>query len=299
MKLPAPFEPTASRFLRAVGELVRHTEVTEPDDVKAYTPKWKGGRARAHRRTPAERLAHVHPVASCPDAPAHLRALAPGRTLRARLGNERRQRRNDDASLGRQLDRVLGVLAELGFVDGWSLTDAGDRLARLYHECDLLIADCLGAGVFDDLTPIELAGLASVFTFEARNADVAGLPPALGLNTRITEIEALHARLLGLEKRAHLPLTREIDAGFVGVAYAWANGDALDEVLGDGASFASGAGGLTGGDFVRNIKQLVDLLRQIAIVAPVPATGKAATEAADALFRGVIVASSSVGTRDD
>ena len=300
VKLPAPFEPTASRFLRAVGELVRHTEVTEPDDVKAYTPKWKGGRARAHRRTPAERLAHVHPVASCPDAPAHLRALARAERFERDLATERRQRRNDDASLGRQLDRVLGVLAELGFVDGWSLTDAGDRLARLYHECDLLIADCLGAGVFDDLTPIELAGLASVFTFEARNADVAGLPSgSTALNTRITEIEALHARLLGLEKRAHLPLTREIDAGFVGVAYAWANGDALDEVLGDGASFASGAGGLTGGDFVRNIKQLVDLLRQIAIVAPVPATGKAATEAADALFRGVIVASSSVGTRDD
>jgi ATP-dependent RNA helicase HelY len=290
IKLPAPFDPTAARFLRAAGELVRSAEVVEPDDVKTYTPKWQGGRARARGRTPAERLATMHPVAACPDAAAHLKALARAERLDRSLVAERRQRRSDEASLGRQLDRVLTVLGELGFVDGWALTEAGDRLARLYHECDLLIADCISAGVLDGLTPIELAGLASVFTFEARGVDVGGLPIPPGLHTRITEIESRLARLAGLEKRAHLPLTRDIDEGFVGAASAWASGDPLAEVLADG---------ITGGDFVRNIKQLVDLLRQIAIVAPVPATAKAASAAADALFRGVVVASSVVGTRDD
>ena len=290
VKLPTPFDPAAAKFLRAAGELVRNAEVVEPDDVKAYTPKWMGGKARARGRTPSERLATLHPVAACPDAAQHLRALARAERLERSLAAERRQKRSDEASLGRQLDRVLTVLGELGFVDGWALTEAGERLARLYHECDLLIADCVGAELFDGLSPNELAGLASVFTFEARGVDVGGLPIPPGLHTRITEIESRLARLAGLEKRAHLPLTRDIDEGFVGAAYAWANGEALHDVLADG---------ITGGDFVRNIKQLVDLLRQIALVAPNPSTAKAANQAADALFRGVVVASSVVGARDD
>ena len=46
---------------------------------------------------------------------------------------------------------------------------------------------------------------------------------------------------------------------------------------------------------MRNIKQLIDLLRQLGDVAPEPATAKAAREAADRLFRGVVSASSVVG----
>jgi ATP-dependent RNA helicase HelY len=219
-----------------------------------------------------------------------LKALARAERFERSLANERRQRRNDEATLGRQLDRVLDVLGQFGFVSGWHLTESGVRLARLYHECDLLIADCIDAGLLDDLTPIELAGLVSVFTFESRNADLGGLPVPGALRARVTEIEAHHARLLGLEKRAHLPLTRDIDEGFVGIAYAWANGDALSDLLEDG---------ITGGDFVRNIKQLVDLLRQIAIVAPLAETADAAGAAADLLYRGVIIASSTVGSVDD
>ncbi|MEY2569871.1 MAG: hypothetical protein QOE63_221, partial [Acidimicrobiaceae bacterium] len=42
-------------------------------------------------------------------------------------------------------------------------------------------------------------------------------------------------------------------------------------------------------------KQLIDLLRQVGDVAVNPATAHAARQAADALFRGVIAASSAVG----
>ncbi|MEZ5250967.1 MAG: hypothetical protein R2713_17665 [Ilumatobacteraceae bacterium] len=53
--------------------------------------------------------------------------------------------------------------------------------------------------------------------------------------------------------------------------------------------------GCPGGDFVRTTKQLIDVLRQLALVAPVPATRVAAERAADALFRGVVSASSTAG----
>ncbi|MBA2608826.1 MAG: hypothetical protein H0U92_07815 [Actinobacteria bacterium] len=285
IKLPTPFEPQQQRFLRAAGQLVRDLDVEEPDDVRDYRPKWQGGRSRSQRRSPLDRLAAKHPVAACPDAPQHVRALARAERLERDLANQRRQRRNDDASLGRQLDRVLHVLEQLGFVQDWSLTESGERLSRIYHECDLLIADCLGQALLDGLDPPDLAGLVSVFTFESRNADAIGLPPGSALNARIAEIEVRHAHVNALEKRAHLPLTRAIDAGFADAARSWARGDALAEVL---------EGGLPGGDFVRNIKQLVDLLRQIAIVASDRHTRTIAASAADALFRGVVAASTGV-----
>ncbi len=54
------------------------------------------------------------------------------------------------------------------------------------------------------------------------------------------------------------------DAGFAHLAHAWAAGDGLADLLEDEL--------LSGGDFVRNVKQLIDLLRGIGDVAPVPAT---------------------------
>jgi ATP-dependent RNA helicase HelY len=74
----------------------------------------------------------------------------------------------------------------------------------------------------------------------------------------------------------------------VGFAHAWAAGEELAEVIEDDE--------ISGGDFVRNVKQLIDLLRQIGDLAPDPATGKSARAAADRLLRGVVVASSVLST---
>jgi ATP-dependent RNA helicase HelY len=70
------------------------------------------------------------------------------------------------------------------------------------------------------------------------------------------------------------------------LAYGWAAGGDLESLL-EGAE-------LSGGDFVRNVKQLVDLLRQLGEVAPDGLTAAAARSAADQLFRGVVAASSAV-----
>ncbi|HET9770305.1 MAG TPA: hypothetical protein VFS16_05405, partial [Acidimicrobiia bacterium] len=78
------------------------------------------------------------------------------------------------------------------------------------------------------------------------------------------------------------------DGGFAAIAHAWAAGKDLEDVLFDEE--------LTGGDFVRNVKQLIDLLRQVGDVAPNRGTASAARAAADALFRGVVAASSTVGS---
>ncbi|MBW4030638.1 MAG: DEAD/DEAH box helicase, partial [Acidobacteria bacterium] len=71
-------------------------------------------------------------------------------------------------SLGDQMRARHHVLEDLGYAVGWRLTDQGQLLRSIYHECDLLIAECVGAGVFDDLEPAQLAGLLSSFVFEAK-----------------------------------------------------------------------------------------------------------------------------------
>jgi ATP-dependent RNA helicase HelY len=67
----------------------------------------------------------------------------------------------------------------------------------------------------------------------------------------------------------------------VWAAHAWARGKPLETVL--------GAADLTPGDFVRAVKQLMDLLGQVAVAAG-PGTEVAATAraAVDALRHGVV-----------
>jgi ATP-dependent RNA helicase HelY len=185
------------------------------------------------------------------------------------------------------------VLGSWGYLDGWSLTSAGERLGRIYHECDLLIAICLEEGVFDGLDPPALAALASVFSFETRGRNEPAAPwfPSAELRRRWTAIEAVHGRLVAAEGRAGLSATRSLDPGFVGLAHAWASGDDLDEILDDED--------LSGGDFVRTMKQLIDLLRQLGEVAPVDGTAASARTAADRFFRGVVEASAAIGPVDE
>ncbi|MEM8707878.1 MAG: hypothetical protein AAGE98_15545, partial [Actinomycetota bacterium] len=67
----------------------------------------------------------------------------------------------------------------------------------------------------------------------------------------------------------------------------WAAGESLGVLLDQDDD-------MTAGDFVRNIKQLTDLLGQLAANAPDPATAGAARHAADAIHRGVVALSGSV-----
>ena len=110
------------------------------------------------------------------------------------------------------------------------------------------------------------------------------ISPTAHFIERWERIERIWAEQAGREQDAQLPITRAPDAGFIGYAYAWAGGQELAEVLEDEE--------MSGGDFVRNIRQLMDLLRQIGELSELTATGHAARQAAEELFRGVVAASS-------
>jgi ATP-dependent RNA helicase HelY len=80
-----------------------------------------------------------------------------------------------------------------------------------------------------------------------------------------------------------LELTREPDPGFARKAYWWASGSPLEKVLGEDDA---------PGDFVRSIKQLVDLLRQLEEIATSPQLAQKMRTAIESLNRGVIAYSS-------
>jgi ATP-dependent RNA helicase HelY len=319
--LPSPYAPRNPGFQRAVAEALGHARlrrggagVSRRADgagsaaADAGGAGLRGSNAASGLRGPNAANAGYglrgpnaeyaqgegagdHPVASCPDRRRHLRALERAERLEKDVRRLERRIRSHTESLARQFDRVLRVLEAWGYVDDWELTAAGDRLTRIYHECDLLVAEALGGGLFDGLDPTAVAALASAVTYESRGRAGAEGPtpwfPTSRVKKRWTELERLATELNQVEDDAGLPLTRRPDAGFFAAAYGWAAGEGLAEVIADEE--------LSGGDFVRNIKQLIDLLRQLGDVAPERDTATAAREAADRLFRGVVSASSVVG----
>jgi ATP-dependent RNA helicase HelY len=157
--------------------------------------------------------------------------------------------------------------------------------------------------LFDRLDGPSLAALVSSFTFEARRSGTPGEMPTAPLLDRFAELESLATELRIDERTAGLPRTRTLDAGFARLAYEWAKGTDLRRLLTPPVTRRrrgnepAGVGEtvMTGGDFVRNIKQLVDLLRQIGMVDADGSAGAVAREVAESLVRGVVAASSGVG----
>ncbi|MFL6158224.1 MAG: RNA helicase, partial [Marmoricola sp.] len=147
-------------------------------------------------------------------------------------------------------------------------------------------AESLRAGLWNDLDPSELAAVLSTLVFESRKADDTAAPRIPGSKVRdvLKEMTSLWSDLDALERDHKLEQLREPDFGFAWAAYRWAEGDDLDEVL--------DATGLAAGDFVRWVKQLLDLAGQIGDAAGDPGLRDKARAATERLRRGVVAYSS-------
>ena len=209
---------------------------------------------------------------------------------RAKIESVRIERQLDTATdgLGHALRAVVDVMRELGHVEGWALTDRGEILRRVFHEHDLWITEAVVTGVFDGLDAAQLAGVASSMTYERRGGGAGPTPwfPDDVMRARVGDLRGVSRRVAAVQRRHGLVETPEPDAGFVAAAHAWALQIDLGELLQEEE--------LSGGDFVRQIRQLSDLLRQIASIAPNPATAKAARAAGAALDHGLVAAANKV-----
>ena len=277
VELPTPYQPDDNDFRAQVASRLARTRVGK-----------RAARARAG-------AAVDHPVAACPDADAHLRALDRADRLRREVGELERRISSQTGTIGVQFERVLELLGDWGYVDGWATTDRGQLLAGVYHEADLVVAEAVAEGCFDGLDAPELAAVASVLVYEHRAPGPPPTPryPSHRVRERAEEIDGIVRRLQADEEQAGLPLTRGADHAFARMAHEWCAGAGLARLLDEGDIE------LTGGDFVRTIRQLIDLVRQIAQLAPDPATQSTARRAVGALERGVVAASAEVDDDDD
>lgn len=267
-----------------------HVDLPQP-----YSPHRPQFQAEAARRLSRARLRPTrrgsrdadlsrHPVEDDPDLLERLQAAQRGDRVERDLRELRKRSAGQERTVARRFDDVIALLNRWGHVENWTLTDAGAVLARTFHESDLLVAEAVSRGLLDGFDAISTAALASVFSYEHRSPDAPPPPwfPSSKVRRRWHDIEALSHKLAGEEERAGLTVHRSPDPTFLAVAYAWASGEGFAELVAEEE--------LTGGDFVRTMRQLIDLLRQLAQVAPHRTTRQRCGEAADLLRRGVVAA---------
>jgi ATP-dependent RNA helicase HelY len=273
--LPRSGSARSARYRRDLAAALAALRVRRPRTGRP--PVDPAAEARAAE---LERKAEEHPCHSCPDRPQHERWAVRASKLEREVSGLERRIRSRTETLGRQFDRVLSVLTDLGYVERFALTEKGETLRRIYSEGDILVAEALARGVFDGLSGSELAALASAVVYESREriprrADI----PTQRLRDRYRSLSQVWSEVRRAEDAHQVELCRELDPGFAPTVFAWAEGKPLEDVL--------ETSGLAAGDFVRNCKQLLDLLRQIEDVAG-PDVGPVARAAHDAVNRSVV-----------
>ncbi len=195
------------------------------------------------------------------------------------------------------------VLKDLGYAEGWSLTEGGEQLRALYHECDLLIIEALRSGVFDGAEAATVAAVLSAFVYEPKRAkrtgphrqtptrkqrvrnDRLGDQRRSDINQRVGSVLGIAAYVSEVEDRYKVSHTKDPDPGFASTIAAWVRGAPLTTVL---EIAEHDAGQLSPGDFVRNAKQVGDLCEQLARLCPSSELAAAAEEARFAIIRSVV-----------
>ncbi len=280
VRIPKNFDARNAQQRRDLASTLRAT------DVRSGAARAKKGKGSAADDPEIERLRAAirsHPCHQCPEREQHARWAE--RELRLERDTEALQKRvsNRTHTVARTFERVCGVLETLRYLDGDTVTGAGERLGRVYSESDLLVAECLRAGIWEKLTPAELASCASALVYESRQSDEPGAPrvPAGSVRTALDETLRLWAELGEVEDDARVARTREPDLGLAWAVHRWANGSRLEPVLSEA--------GLAAGDFVRWCKQLIDLLGQLSNAAPEGSRLRAtAPSAIESVRRGVV-----------
>ncbi|MFC0315515.1 DEAD/DEAH box helicase [Gordonia phosphorivorans] len=307
LRIPRDADTRSGRGRRRLAEALEASGITRPVGRGGKRKKDGGTDPELARLRAALRAHPVHAVAGSGSQRSKLDKLF-------RLGEQRNRLVRETVSLERSIserksrleadfDVVVAVLLELGYLEpdgtghgGVQVTPTGGVLRRIYAETDLLVAECIRAGIWDRLEPAELAAVVSAMVYQSRR-DTYGdgvdsmpgnqrLREALSDTLRVwratNEVQARHSG--GSESLT----TPEPDTGFCAAITAWSMGRPLHEAL-----TVASAGGqlLSPGDFVRWNRQVIDLLEQIrnSVDREQPLAG-AARRAVKSLRRGVVAA---------
>ena len=244
----------------------------------------KGRAATEQEIANLKRRLKQHPCHACNDREAHARWGERWHKLNRELEATLSQIEGRTNQVARTFDRICDLLLTIGYIDEVEddlvVLEHGRKLARIYGERDLLIAEAIRERMWDDLDAPGLAAMAAVLVYEARRDE--DFEPRIPKGPFASKLEAtidLWHDLEGLAKANKLPASSPLDPSICYAIHRWATGARLDTVL--------DAADLLPGDFIRWCKQIIDLLEQLSSVAD----GKLASTAKDAIDkvkRGIV-----------
>ncbi|RDI50923.1 DEAD/DEAH box helicase [Nocardia mexicana] len=285
MRLPRHVDHRTARTRRDLASALRSTGISAPGRQRRGT-RSKGGDDRELQTL--RRALRSHPAHTRPDREQLARVGERYHRLQRETESMRQKVAATTNSLARTFDRIVGLLEERGYVDAGEVTADGRRLARIYTEADLVVAECLRQGLWRGLGAAELAAVVSILVYESRQETGGYLGPAgptAPIRRAVGATVGVWSQLRTDEARHKLMPTREPDLGFVTGVHKWARGDGLADSL-----LASGDQGnaLSAGDFVRWCRQVIDLLDQIHQTADDTEVASTAAKAVKAIRRGVV-----------
>ncbi|WP_282778824.1 MULTISPECIES: RNA helicase [unclassified Nocardia] len=283
LRLPRHVDHRTARVRRDLASALRSTGIT--------VPRHKGGKksraADDAQLQSLRRALRAHPAHTRPDREQLARIGERYNRVQRETDSMRQQVAATTNSLARTFDRIVGLLEERGYVDDGEVTADGRRLARIYAEADLVVAECLRQGLWRGLGPAELAAVVSILVYESRQEGgyLGASGPTAPSRRAVEATIGVWSRLRSDEARHKLSPTREPDLGFMSGIHTWARGDDLVDAL-----LASGDRGnpLSAGDFVRWCRQVIDLLDQIRNTADDEEVAATAAKAVRAIRRGVV-----------
>ncbi|MBW3590484.1 MAG: hypothetical protein KY393_01310 [Actinobacteria bacterium] len=248
------------------------------DDVELQPPAPPVGEDR--ELAEARAAMTNHPCHRCPERKQHTQWARKASKLRKENESLRKQVKSKTQTLSRRFEKILKVLEEFNYLEDFTLTDKGHTLTEIYNENDLLIAETLSRGWLREMDPAELAAMMSVFVYESRGpVEITGTLPTASSKKAYGKVVRLQERIQRTEHKAGLELTRGTETGFAPVAFAWCEGDPLEEIVDEDFS---------AGDFIRSCKQTIDLLRQVEQAAADPPLREGLAAAGQGLNRGVV-----------
>ncbi|MCF8528364.1 MAG: DEAD/DEAH box helicase [Aquiluna sp.] len=245
----------------------------------------KGARQLEMQLADLKRQMRAHPSHGCADREAHARWGERYQKLRKEIDAAVSQIESRTNLVARTFNRICQLLTDLNYLveedDDLEVTDSGNRLAKIYGERDLLIAECINKGAWTNLDPANLAALGMALVYEGRRdeGDYEPKLPKGDFRDALEATENIQEQLLELQTRYRLPKETQLDLGLCWATYRWASGARLDDVL--------KLSGLLPGDFIRWSKQLIDLLDQLSKGADAK-LAETAYRAMDLVKRGIV-----------
>jgi ATP-dependent RNA helicase HelY len=227
----------------------------------------------------------AHPCHHCSDREAHARWGERYQKLRKEIEQAMGSLESRTGQVAKVFERICELLTQLEYLKSadqdLEVTKAGVQLSKIYGERDLLIAQCLKAGVWQKLDPASMATMAACLVYEGRGEESEPEPklPRGNFQEALAATEAVQEELYELQGEYRLPKEQRLQLDIAWGVYRWATGAKLHDAL--------KLTGLLAGDFIRWSKQIIDLLDQISVSADAQ-VAETSYKAIDLVKRGIV-----------